>query len=214
MYSHKQSCAHLTSWALSTKSTFKTRHFHKFKWTLVRHQDLFWFGDICLTFMLSSHPSSSQNSDYSLDPDQRNIIWNSKQGFTIQSPTFFYIDMFSCKTRVNNVTYKSRSYLVHRPGLWCHKTSQSLCVCRRKYVCLFVFLLCFAVNKIYEVKLNVSEPVKALKGQRLVLNCTATAALNSRVNISWVYPGKVGTGLLCQTHRGEITVLTPSILGF
>lgn len=54
----------------------------------------------------------------------------------------------------------------------------------------------FAVNNIRDVKLNVSEPVKALKGQRLVLNCTAIADLNSRANISWDYPGKVRTGLL------------------
>ncbi|CAG13580.1 unnamed protein product, partial [Tetraodon nigroviridis] len=101
------------------------------------------------------------NGDYSLDPDQRQIIWNSKRGFTIKSPTFFYISVFFCQTRVNNVTYKSRSYLVHRP-----------------------------VNNIRDVKLNVSEPVKALKGQRLVLNCTAIADLNSRANISWDYPGK------------------------
>lgn len=67
------------------------------------------------------------------------------------------------------------------------------------------------MSNIFNVKLNVSEPVKALKGQRLVLNCTATAELNSRANISWVYPGKVGTGLLHQSHRGEITVFTPSI---
>lgn len=29
VYSPKQSCTHLTSWALSTNSTFKTGHFHK-----------------------------------------------------------------------------------------------------------------------------------------------------------------------------------------
>uniref|UniRef100_H3BXH9 Platelet-derived growth factor receptor-like protein n=1 Tax=Tetraodon nigroviridis TaxID=99883 RepID=H3BXH9_TETNG len=112
-----------------------------------------------------THPNLTaslvKNGDYSLDPDQRQIIWNSKRGFTIKSPTFFYISVFFCQTRVNNVTYKSRSYLVHRP-----------------------------VNNIRDVKLNVSEPVKALKGQRLVLNCTAIADLNSRANISWDYPGK------------------------
>lgn len=52
------------------------------------------------------------------------------------------------------------------------------------------------MSNIFEVKLNVSEPVKALKGQRLVLNCTATAELNSRANIAWDYPRKVRTRLL------------------
>lgn len=173
------------------------------------YQQLFsWFGDICLTFTLPSHPSFSQNSDY-LDLRERNITWNSSRGFIVQSPTFFYIAIFFCETRVNNVTYRSRSYLVHRPGPWCLKNSQPLHVCRCKYVCLFVFLLFFAVSNIFEVKLNVSEHVKALKGQRLVLNCTATAELNSRANISWDYPGKVRTRLLYSTHRGEITVFTP-----
>ena len=51
--------------------------------------------------------------------------------------------------------------------------------------------LFFAVSNIFEVKLNASEPVQALKGQRLVLNCTATAELNSRANISWEYPNQV-----------------------
>lgn len=52
------------------------------------------------------------------------------------------------------------------------------------------------MSNIFEVKLNVSAPVKAMKGQRLVLNCTATVELNSRGNISWDYPGKVRTRVL------------------
>lgn len=51
----------------------------------------------------------------------------------------------------------------------------------------------FAVSNIFDVKLNSSEAVKALRGQRLVLNCSSTAELNSRANISWDYPGKVRT---------------------
>lgn len=42
-----------------------------------------------------------------------------------------------------------------------------------------------------DVYLNSSGPVQALKGERLVLNCTATGELNTRVNITWDYPGKV-----------------------
>lgn len=72
------------------------------------------------------------------------------------------------------------------------------CVCAdvNMYVYLSFFWFFFAVSNIFEVKLNVSEPVKALKGQTLVLNCTATAELNSRANISWDYPRKVRTRLL------------------
>lgn len=42
-----------------------------------------------------------------------------------------------------------------------------------------------------DVYLNTSGPVQDLKGEKLVLNCTATAELNTRVNITWEYPGKV-----------------------
>ncbi|XP_041824241.1 vascular endothelial growth factor receptor 1 isoform X2 [Melanotaenia boesemani] len=97
----------------------------------------------------------------SLTPDQRNIIWNSKQGFTIRTTTFFNIGLFHCQTVIQGVKYGSREYFVHRP-----------------------------VSNITEVYLNSSGTVQALKGKRLVLNCTATAELNTRVDITWEYPGK------------------------
>ncbi|MEQ2188284.1 hypothetical protein GOODEAATRI_013425, partial [Goodea atripinnis] len=46
---------------------------------------------------------------------------------------------------------------------------------------------------ITEVYLNTSGSVQALKGERLALNCTATTELNTRVDITWDYPGKVRT---------------------
>ncbi|XP_062297945.1 vascular endothelial growth factor receptor 1 [Scomber scombrus] len=98
---------------------------------------------------------------HSLSPDQRNIVWSSKQGFTIRTPTFFYIGLFFCQTTIDGVTHNSRIYFVHRP-----------------------------VSNIMEVYLNSSGPVQALKGERLTLNCTATGELNTRVNITWDYPGK------------------------
>uniref|UniRef100_A0A8D3AUV2 receptor protein-tyrosine kinase n=1 Tax=Scophthalmus maximus TaxID=52904 RepID=A0A8D3AUV2_SCOMX len=107
---------------------------------------------------------------HSLSPDQRNIIWSSKQGFTIRTPTFYYIGLFFCQTVIDGVTHKSHKYFVHRP-----------------------------VSNIMDVYLNSSGPVQALKGKRLVLNCTATGELNSRVNISWDYPGKVRPALHKQT---------------
>uniref|UniRef100_A0AAQ5ZDD6 receptor protein-tyrosine kinase n=1 Tax=Amphiprion ocellaris TaxID=80972 RepID=A0AAQ5ZDD6_AMPOC len=103
---------------------------------------------------------------YSLSPDRRNILWSSKRGFTIRTPTFFYIGLFFCQTVIDGVKHKSRIYFVHRP-----------------------------VSNITEVYLNTSGPMQALKGERLVLNCTATAELNTRVNITWDYPGKVRPAL-------------------
>uniref|UniRef100_A0A672NB18 receptor protein-tyrosine kinase n=1 Tax=Sinocyclocheilus grahami TaxID=75366 RepID=A0A672NB18_SINGR len=97
-----------------------------------------------------------------LAPDYRNIIWNSRHGFTIRSPTFFYIGLFSCETIVNEVKY-SNKFLTHRP-----------------------------VNKILDVYLNSTGLVHTLQGQMLALNCTVTAEWNARVSISWTYPQKVG----------------------
>ncbi|XP_038583827.1 vascular endothelial growth factor receptor 1 isoform X1 [Micropterus salmoides] len=112
-----------------------------------------------------THPNATTTlvkfPNHSVSPDQRNIIWNSKQGFTIRTPTFYYIGLFFCQTITDGITHKSRIYFVHRP-----------------------------VSNIMDVYLNSSGPVQALKGERLVLNCTATAELNTRVNISWDYPGE------------------------
>uniref|UniRef100_A0A8C3GBF6 Platelet-derived growth factor receptor-like protein n=1 Tax=Cyclopterus lumpus TaxID=8103 RepID=A0A8C3GBF6_CYCLU len=91
--------------------------------------------------------------NHSLSPDHRSIVWNSKHGFTIRAPTFYYIGFFYCQTITEGVTHKS-------------------------------------LSNIMEVYLNSSGPVQALKGERLVLNCTATGELNTRVNITWDYPGK------------------------
>lgn len=99
--------------------------------------------------------------DHRLTPDQRNIVWNSKHGFTIRTPTFYYIGLFFCQTTTDGVIHESRIYFIHRP-----------------------------VSTILDVYLNSSGPVQALKGEKLTLNCTATGELNTRVNITWEYPGK------------------------
>ncbi|XP_029955834.1 vascular endothelial growth factor receptor 1 isoform X4 [Salarias fasciatus] len=121
-----------------------------------------------------------------LSPDQRNIIWSSKKGFTVRTPTFYYIGLFYCQTVAEGVKHKSRIYFVHRP-----------------------------VSNITDVYLNSSGPVQALKGERLVLNCTATAELNTRVNITWDYPGKINNAgftskrlLRHQTHMLFYNILT------
>uniref|UniRef100_A0AAY4ANM1 receptor protein-tyrosine kinase n=1 Tax=Denticeps clupeoides TaxID=299321 RepID=A0AAY4ANM1_9TELE len=94
-----------------------------------------------------------------LIPDQKNIIWNSRQGFIIRSPSIVHTGLFSCEIKVNGVKHLQH-YITHRP-----------------------------VNEILEVYLNSTRPVQTLQGGRLALNCTVTAPLNSRVTISWSYPG-------------------------
>ncbi|KAK1884941.1 Vascular endothelial growth factor receptor 1 [Dissostichus eleginoides] len=88
--------------------------------------------------------------------------------------------------RHEGVTHMSRKYFIYRP-----------------------------VSNIMDVYLNSSGPVEALKGERLVLNCTATGELNTRVNITWDYPGKINnTGstskrlLKHRTHMLFYNILT------
>ncbi|XP_076014307.1 vascular endothelial growth factor receptor 1 isoform X2 [Genypterus blacodes] len=107
--------------------------------------------------------------DHKLPPDHRNIIWNSRQGFIIRSPNYFYVGLFFCQATVNGTTHSSHIYFVHRP-----------------------------VSNIMKVYLNSSDPVQALKGERMALNCTATGELNTRVNITWDYPGK-------KNNTGSVT---------
>ncbi|XP_041922906.1 vascular endothelial growth factor receptor 1 isoform X1 [Alosa sapidissima] len=95
-----------------------------------------------------------------LNPDQKDIIWNSKEGFTLRSPSIMHTGLFYCETTVNGMKHKQHFY-VFRP-----------------------------VFEISDVYLNSTGPVLTLMGDRLVLNCTATGPPNSRVNIRWSYPGE------------------------
>uniref|UniRef100_A0A671RUU4 receptor protein-tyrosine kinase n=1 Tax=Sinocyclocheilus anshuiensis TaxID=1608454 RepID=A0A671RUU4_9TELE len=117
-------------------------------------------------------------------PDYKNIIWNSRQGFTIRSPTFFYIGLFSCETIVNGVKYSNR-FLTHRP-----------------------------VNKILDVYLNSTGLVHTLQGQMLALNCTVTAEWNARVSISWTYPQKANGSatIIRRISRSRTNMLFYSVL--
>ncbi|XP_026056306.1 vascular endothelial growth factor receptor 1-like isoform X1 [Carassius auratus] len=119
-----------------------------------------------------------------LAPDHRNIIWNSRQGFTIRTPTFFYIGLFSCETVVNGVKY-SNKFLTHRP-----------------------------VNEILDVYLNSTGLVHTLQGQMLALNCTVTAAWNTRVSISWTYPQKANgsANIIRRISRSQTNMLFYSLL--
>lgn len=126
-----------------------------------------------------------------LSPDQRNILWDSKVGFTIRSPTFYYTGPFMCETPAAD--QQSRIYIVHRPGQCMHRCvksaphlSLSACVYHVIFDCVAV-----TVSNILDVYLNSSGSLQALKGERLALNCTATGELNTRVNITWDFPGQV-----------------------
>ncbi|MBN3321676.1 VGFR1 factor, partial [Atractosteus spatula] len=95
-----------------------------------------------------------------LVPDGKSVIWNSKQGFIIPAPTYRNIGLFSCETVAKGVLYSTK-YLTHRQ-----------------------------VNKIIDVYLNATSPLRMLHGDRLALNCTVTAEWNARVVFTWSYPGK------------------------
>ncbi|KAL2085201.1 hypothetical protein ACEWY4_018521 [Coilia grayii] len=95
-----------------------------------------------------------------LIPDQKDILWDSKEGFTIRSPTVLDTGMFYCETTADG-TKHTQYFLVHR-----------------------------LASGRYSVFLNASKPVQALLGDRLVLKCTATAPLNTRVSIRWSFPGE------------------------
>ncbi|XP_007495324.2 vascular endothelial growth factor receptor 1 [Monodelphis domestica] len=96
-----------------------------------------------------------------LIPDGKTIIWDNKRGFIIPKPTYIFIGLLSCETTVNGHLY-STNYLTYRQD-----------------------------NTILDVQLSTPNPIKLLKGQTLVLNCTVTAAWNTRVQMTWNYPGEV-----------------------
>ncbi|XP_039601441.1 vascular endothelial growth factor receptor 1 isoform X2 [Polypterus senegalus] len=105
-----------------------------------------------------------------LTPDGKNIIWNNKKGFIIMNANYTHIGLLSCETTVNNVFY-SNNYLTHRQA-----------------------------NTIYDVSLNVTSPVRLLKGQSLALSCIVKLEWNARVVITWDYPGKANNTALISNR--------------
>ncbi|XP_072467911.1 vascular endothelial growth factor receptor 1 isoform X2 [Notamacropus eugenii] len=95
-----------------------------------------------------------------LTPDGKTIIWDNKRGFIIPKPNYIFIGLLSCETTVNGHLYIT-NYLTYRQD-----------------------------NTIIDVQLSTPNPVKLLKGQTLALNCTVTAAWNTRVQMTWNYPGE------------------------
>nr|XP_055100549.1 vascular endothelial growth factor receptor 1 isoform X1 [Symphalangus syndactylus] len=93
-----------------------------------------------------------------LIPDGKRIIWDSRKGFIISNATYKEIGLLTCEATVNGHLYKT-NYLTHRQ-----------------------------TNTIIDVQISTPRPVKLLRGHTLVLNCTATTPLNTRVQMTWSYP--------------------------
>uniref|UniRef100_A0A8C3GRI7 receptor protein-tyrosine kinase n=1 Tax=Cairina moschata TaxID=8855 RepID=A0A8C3GRI7_CAIMO len=103
-----------------------------------------------------------------LIPDGKTIIWDSTKGFRIPKATYRFIGLLSCETTIAGHKYSTK-YLTHRE-----------------------------TNTIFDVQLSTPRLVKLLKGDSLAMNCTVTAAWNTRVQMTWTYPGQT-------KKRGSIT---------
>uniref|UniRef100_U3IGW5 receptor protein-tyrosine kinase n=1 Tax=Anas platyrhynchos platyrhynchos TaxID=8840 RepID=U3IGW5_ANAPP len=103
-----------------------------------------------------------------LIPDGKTIIWDSTKGFRIPKATYRFIGLLSCETTIAGHKYSTK-YLTHRE-----------------------------TNTIFDVQLSTPHLVKLLKGDSLAMNCTVTAAWNTRVQMTWTYPGQT-------KKRGSIT---------
>ncbi|XP_073084756.1 vascular endothelial growth factor receptor 1 isoform X5 [Manis javanica] len=95
-----------------------------------------------------------------LIPDGKRITWDSRKGFIISNATYREIGLLICETTVNGHLYKT-NYLTHRQ-----------------------------TNTIIDVYISTPSPIKLLRGQSLTLNCTAITPLNTRVQMTWSYPGE------------------------
>ncbi|XP_019521607.1 PREDICTED: vascular endothelial growth factor receptor 1 isoform X2 [Hipposideros armiger] len=95
-----------------------------------------------------------------LIPDGKRITWDSRKGFIISNATYKEIGLLTCETTINGHLYKT-SYLTLRQ-----------------------------TYKITDVQMGTPSRVKLLRGHTLILNCTATTALNTRVQMTWSYPGE------------------------
>ncbi|TKC52786.1 hypothetical protein EI555_011873, partial [Monodon monoceros] len=96
-----------------------------------------------------------------LIPDGKRITWDSRKGFIISNATYKEIGLLTCETTVNGHEYKT-NYLTLRQ-----------------------------TNTITDVQISTPSPVRLLRGHALTLNCTATTPLNTRVQMTWSYPGEI-----------------------
>uniref|UniRef100_A0A669R6Q3 receptor protein-tyrosine kinase n=1 Tax=Phasianus colchicus TaxID=9054 RepID=A0A669R6Q3_PHACC len=103
-----------------------------------------------------------------LIPDGKTIIWDNMRGFRIPEATYRFIGLLSCETTIGGHKYSTK-YLTHRE-----------------------------TNTIFDIKLSTPRLVKLLKGDSLAINCTVKAAWNTRVQMTWTYPGEA-------MKRGSVT---------
>ncbi|XP_074842058.1 vascular endothelial growth factor receptor 1 isoform X2 [Carettochelys insculpta] len=108
-----------------------------------------------------------------LVPDGKTIIWDSTKGFVIPKATYRFIGLMSCETTINGHTYSTK-YLTHRQ-----------------------------TNTIFDVQLSTPNLVKLLKGDTLAINCTVAAAWNTRVQMTWSYPGEANHTALITKRIGQ-----------
>ncbi|XP_037655807.1 vascular endothelial growth factor receptor 1 isoform X2 [Choloepus didactylus] len=95
-----------------------------------------------------------------LIPDGKRIIWDSRKGFIISNASYKEIGLLTCETTVNGHLYQT-NYLTYRQN-----------------------------STIIDTQISTPSPVKLLRGQTLTLNCSATTPLNTRVQMTWSYPGE------------------------
>ncbi|XP_034520903.1 vascular endothelial growth factor receptor 1 isoform X4 [Ailuropoda melanoleuca] len=110
-----------------------------------------------------------------LIPDGKRIIWDSRKGFIIANATYREIGLLTCETTVNGHLYKT-NYLTYRQ-----------------------------TNNIQDVQISTPSPVKLLQGHTLTLNCTATTDLNTRVQMTWSYPGETKKRASIRQRIGQRT---------
>ncbi|XP_052527372.1 vascular endothelial growth factor receptor 1 isoform X2 [Tympanuchus pallidicinctus] len=103
-----------------------------------------------------------------LIPDGKTIIWDNMRGFRIPEATYRFIGLLSCETTIGGHKFSTK-YLTHRE-----------------------------TNTIFDIKLSTPRLVKLLKGDSLAINCTVKAAWNTRVQMTWTYPGEA-------MKRGSVT---------
>jgi len=112
------------------------------------------------------------------------------KGFRIPKATYKFIGLLSCETIIGGHKYSTK-YLTHRESKQRSPLpvfQQALCPGDAIH---FSFSSSRAANTIFDVQLSTPRLVKLLKGDSLAINCTVTAAWNTRVQMTWTYPGEV-----------------------
>lgn len=152
--------------------------------------------DAWLPGLWSSMLLSLQFPAETLIPDGERITWDSRKGFIIANATYREIGLLNCEATVNGHLYQT-NYLTHRQSKCrpqgCGHRAQSFELHPASEILIFNFFfpLLLTANTILDVRVSPPSPVRLLRGQTLVLNCTATTELNTRVQMSWNYPGRV-----------------------